>query len=101
MTTPLKGTTVDTSNLQTGELIPLEFAFYNVTSIRGFTSILNVYCINNRMLWVFPTASQKYPVYIILFILTIVKNEQHPHKRVRVDEYGSLENSTYIKKLLC
>ena len=32
-----KVTTVDTNNIHTGELIHMYFAFYNVTSIRGFT----------------------------------------------------------------
>ena len=43
---------------------------------------------------------KKYPVFIIRFILTTFKNEQHPCKCVRVDEDGALENSTYITNLL-
>ena len=45
-----KGTTVDTTNLQPGELIHMDFDFYNMTSIRGFTSMLTVVCENNRMI---------------------------------------------------
>ena len=42
MTTLPKRTTVDTSNLQPGELIHMNFALYNVTYIRGFTYMLTV-----------------------------------------------------------
>ena len=45
MTTTNKGTTVDTSNIQPGELIHMDFAFYNVTYIYDFTSMLSVFCI--------------------------------------------------------
>ena len=44
MTTLPKGTTIYTTNLQPGELIHMDFDFYNVTSIRRFTSMLNIFC---------------------------------------------------------
>ena len=86
MTTTNKGTTVDTSNLQPGELVHMDFEFYKVTSIYGFTSILTVVCAKTRMIWVFPTSSKIAPVRIIHFILTTLINEQHLCKRARVDE---------------
>ena len=75
ITTINKGKTVNTSNLQPGELIHMEFAFYNFTSIRSFTSIITVVCAKTRMLWVFPTASKRAPVRIIRFTLTTLINE--------------------------
>ena len=39
-----KGKTVETTNLQPGEIIHMDFAFYNVTPILGFTSMLDVVC---------------------------------------------------------
>ena len=86
MTTLPKGATFDTSNLQPGEIIHTDFTFYNVTSIRGFTSILSVICENTIMLWEFLTASKRAPVHTIRFILTTLENEQRPCKFVRVDE---------------
>ena len=96
----LKGTTVDTNNLQSGELIHMEFAFYNMTSIRGLTYMLTVVCIKTRMLWVFPTVSKQSPVFIIHFILTTYKNEKKTCKHVRVDEYGDLANSIDVNNLV-
>ena len=68
------------------------FAFHNITSIRGFTSILIIVFAKTIMLWLLPTAPKKTPVHIIRFIPTTLKNEQHPCKYVRVNEYGNLEN---------
>ena len=85
MTTSPKVKTVGTTNLQPGELIHMDFAFYNVTSIRGLTFMLTVVYANTRMICVFPTESKQYPVYIIQFIITTLNNEQHPCKRVIVD----------------
>ena len=69
----------------------MDFLFYNVTSIRGFTSMLTFVCAKTRMLWVFPTAYKRALVSIILLILTTLNNEQRPRKHVRVDEYGALK----------
>ena len=78
MSTINKGKTVETSKLQPGELVLTEFAFYNVTSIRGFTSMLTVVCAKTIMLWVSPNAFKRVPVRIIQFILTTLMNEQKP-----------------------
>ena len=100
MTTSPKRTTADTNNLQPGELIHIDFAFYNVTSIPGFTSISTVVCTKTIMIWVFPIASWLSPVHIIHFILTTLENGQNPWKCVRVDEYGALKKSTDVTKLI-
>ena len=78
MKTPPKGTTVDTTNLQPVELIYMNFAFYNVTSIRGFTSMLTIVCAKTIIPWVFSTAPKLSPFHIIHFIQTTLNNEQHP-----------------------
>ena len=100
MTTLPKWTIVDKNNLQLEELIHMDFDFYNVTSIRGFTSMLPVVFANTRMLWLLPTESKLAPVRIISFILTTLNNEQHIWKRVRVDEYFALEKSTDTTNLI-
>ena len=74
----------------------MDFYSYNLTYIQGFTSILAAYFSKNRMLWVFTTASKKSSVRIICSILTTLKNEQHPCRRVRVYEDGTFKNSTYF-----
>ena len=73
-----KGTTFDKNILQPGELINMEFNFYNVNSIHGFTSMLTVVCSNTIILWVLPTASKRSPYRTTHFILTTLKDENHP-----------------------
>ena len=70
MITLSKGTTSETSNFQPGEIIHMYFAFYNVTSICGFTSMITVICAKTRTIWVCRTASKLSPVRIICFVLT-------------------------------
>ena len=61
MKTINKGPTVDTSNLQPVTPFHMEFAFYNVTYIRGFNSMIKVVCAKPIMLWLIPTASKRAP----------------------------------------
>ena len=99
ITTINKGPTGDTSNLQPVEIVHIDFVFYNVTSIHGFTSILTVVCEKTKIIWEFPTASKLAPIHIISFFLTTLLNEQNPCKRVIFDEDSALINSTKVKNL--
>ena len=74
MTASPKVSTVDTNNLQPGEHIHMDFSFCNVTSIRGFTSMITVVCENIIMIWLFPTSSKQTHVPIICCVLTTLKN---------------------------
>ena len=65
MTTINKGTTVDTSNLQQGEVVHMGFAFYNVTSIYVFTSMITVVYEKTRMIGILPTTSKIPPLHIM------------------------------------
>ena len=68
ITTYPKVTTVDTSKLQPGELVHMEFSFYHVTYIQVLTSVLTVVCANTIILWVFPTEYKRSYVFIIGFM---------------------------------
>ena len=82
-----KVTTVDTTKLQPGEHIHMEFSLYNVTYIQSSTSIFTVVCARTRTIRLFPIAPKRSQVEIICFILTTFNNKQHPCRCVRVDEY--------------
>ena len=73
-----KGTAVDTTNLQPGELIHLDLGFYNVTFVCGFNSMFTFLFAKNKMIWVFHTAYKRTPFQNIRFIQASLKNEQHP-----------------------
>ena len=101
MTTLPEGTTIDTTHFQRGELIHMDFVFYNVTSIRGFNSILTVNCSKTISLWISPDASRQDHIHIIRFILTTLKNEQHSCKRVRVDQDGAFGKTNRCSQYSC
>ena len=90
------GTTVETTNLQLGDILDLDFTFYHVILVCGFTEILTVVCANTRILWIFPTASKLSPVRIICFVQKKLNNEKHPYKRMIVDEYDALGKTTEV-----
>ena len=54
----------------------------------------------NKIIWIFSNASKQDPVLAIRFILTTLKIEQQPCRRVRIYEDGALENSTDVTNLL-
>ena len=89
MRTPPKVETLETTNLQSGEILNLESIFYNLTYIRGFTATLTVVYAKTRMLWTPPTESKRALVRIIRFILTTFNNEKLPYRFMIVNEYGS------------
>ena len=82
------------------ELIHMGFDFYNVTFIRGFTSMLTVLCTKTIPLWVLPNSPKRTTVCIMRFIITELTNEQHPCKRVRFDEDGAWEKSIDFTNLI-
>ena len=100
MKTLPKGTAVNITTIQPGELMHMNFDFYNFTSILSLIYMLNVVLTKTTMLWVFSTASKIPPVIIIIYILTTLDNEKHPCRRSRVDKDGTLENSTDVNLLI-
>ena len=100
MTTLLKVTTFETTNLQPHKLIHTNFDFYNVNSIQGLISMINVVCTKTRMIWVFPDAHKRVLVQIIRFILKKFNNEQHTCIYMRVEEDGALGKSIDVTNLI-
>ena len=100
MTTSPKCTIVDTTHLQLGELVHVHLAVYIVTSAIELSYMLTVLCAENITIWLFPAESKRPPVRKVCFIITELKNEQHPFKPVRVDKDCALEKSTDVTNLL-
>ena len=91
---------MDATNLHQGELLHMEFSFYNVTYIRGFNSKIPVLCHNTINLLILSCASKQAPIRIIRFFLTTFKSKQLPCKYIIVDKYGALEKPTDVTDLL-
>ena len=69
-----KDATVDTTNLTPEELLHMNFTFYNVTFIVGFTSILDAVCERITIICILPTVPKQASVRIIIFILATLNN---------------------------
>ncbi len=77
-----------------GQLLHVDFSFWNLVSIRGFTSLLSVIGGKDRMLWNFPTASKRCPLQILDYLFAMLQNEGTTVQCIRVDEDGALANSS-------
>ena len=75
------------------------FAFYNISSIRVFTSTLTLVCSKTKILWVFTNSSKGSSLRIIWFVLTTLKYGQHTFRRLIFNEEGALEKSIYVTNL--
>jgi hypothetical protein len=83
-----------------GELLHIDFSFWNVTSLRGFTSLLSIIDGKDRMLWNFPTASKRVPLDILDYFFGALNKENIPVLGVRVDEDGALAHNTEFNEFL-
>jgi hypothetical protein len=60
---PPKGPTTNTDKLSPGQLLHIDFGFWDIVSHRGFSSMLLIIDAKTRMLWLFCT-SNKAPIKI-------------------------------------
>ena len=81
---------VDTTTLMDSETINLDFTFYNVTSIQGFSTHINVVDYKYCMLFLFSTTNKYTTLCAIKFILEKLEREKHQFKIIRFDKYGTL-----------
>jgi hypothetical protein len=69
LTCPPRGKFFDTSLLCRGQLLHLDFSFWDKVSLRGFTSVLSIIDAKTRMLWVFCTATKRPPLAVFDYFL--------------------------------
>ena len=63
------GPTMSTEFLRPGELIHMDFYFMNITSIRGFTCVLNIVDAKTRNKWEFGTPNKRPPIDTVDYFL--------------------------------
>ncbi len=85
---------------QPGEYFCLDYSFWNVTSIRGFTSILSAICAKTRYSFAFPTRNKRPPLATIKWFINTLRRQGYPVLYIQTDEGGELGRSTDFLKLL-
>ena len=95
-----KGETLDTSKLEKGELLHIDFKFFEKTSIRGFTTILTIFDAKTRKLWVFPRLDKSPQIEKLKMFFKKLELLQYKVMRIRVDEGGELSRSTYFCSMI-
>ena len=71
-------------------MLQIDFAFFNVESIRGFTSTFVNICSDTSHPFGFPYRSKRTPLDILKFLVTTLRNQDKKVALTRVDEDGAL-----------
>ena len=94
------GETSDTTHLNLGPLLHMDFMFMNKPSICGFASILLFVYSNSRKLWIFCTQTKSPPVSTVRFFLHQLRKQQISPLTLHTDEGGDISRSTEICKII-
>jgi hypothetical protein len=97
---PPKGHTTNTDNLLPGQLLHLDFGFWDTPSHRGFTSMLLIIDAKTRMLWLFCTANKRPPLKILDYSLSTLTKENKTIHTIRVDEDGAFARNYEFTEFL-
>ena len=95
-----KGRSVDKSHLTPFERIHMDYEFFGLESIRGFTSGLNITCGSTSYTICFPCKSRNPPLRIVKYVITLLRNMGYTVIFVRVDEDGALAKSSEFCRLI-
>ena len=93
-----RGPTTDVSKFAPGFMLQMDFAFFNVESIRGFTSTFVAICSATSYPFGFPSRSKRPPLDILKFLVTTLRNQDKKVAFIRVDEDGALARSSEFMK---
>ena len=75
-------------------MLQMDFAFFNVESIRGFTSTFVAICSATSYPFGFPSRSKRPPLENLKFLVTALRNQDKKVALIRVDEDEALSISS-------
>jgi len=90
----------DYSNYPPGLFLFMNFSFYNVVIIHGFTAVFDVICASTWYQFSFLTSSKRVPLDTLTWLLYILEKEDKDVCIVKVDEDGVLARSCKFFNLL-
>ena len=89
-----KGPTTDVSKFSPGFMLQMDFAFFNVESIHGFTSTFVAICYATSYAFGLPYRSNRPTIDTLKFFVTTIQNQDKKMVFIRVDEDGALARSS-------
>jgi hypothetical protein len=63
--------------MQPGELLHMDFSFWDILSHHNFTAVLAIVDATTCMLWLFCTASKKPPIHIIWWFFANLRRDKY------------------------
>ena len=75
-------------------MLQIDFSFFNVESIRGFTSTVVAICSANSYPFVFPSRCKRPPLDILKFLVTTSRNQDNKFAFIIVDKDLALARSS-------
>ena len=93
-----RGPTTDVSKFAPGFMLQLDFAFFNVESIRGFNSTFVAICSATSYPVGFSSRRKLPPIEILKCFVDTLRNQENKVEFIRVDEDGELEISSEFMK---
>ena len=83
-----------------GHFCTLIFLFFPISSIHGFTSILDVICSSTSYPWAFPTRSKRSQTSMVFWLIRVISKQGKTAYRIRVEEDGTLTLSSEFLKIV-
>eukprot|EP00978_Attheya_sp_CCMP212_P016076 scaffold41833_cov35-Attheya_sp.AAC.4 len=79
--------------LEPGTRLHMDFTFFNVPSIRKFTSAFTIIDVTSTYPWGFPSRSKRLPISIFQWFISVLQSMGKKPLYIRVDEGGELAKS--------
>ena len=89
-------TSTDVSKFAPEFMLQMDFAFFNIESIRGFTSTFVDICSATSYPFGLPSKSKRPPLDILKFLVTTLRNQDEKFAFIRVDEDCALARSSEL-----
>ena len=95
-----KGKTIDTSDLEPGNMLHMDIMFFDITSCSGFNSSLNIIDAKFRKLWGFLSSAKRTPLRTIKCFLHAIQKEGKTVIEIRIDDEGAISRSAEFTSMM-
>lgn len=95
-----RGKLTDVSLLPPFQRIHVDFQFFGIVSLRGYSAALTVVCTSTSYIFTYPTKSKSTPLQLIRWLITTFRSCGHNPTFVRVDEDSALAECSHFCALL-